>query len=51
MIAFVKEAEALMEKGHLDRLKSEEGEKSLVHILTLYPNLFYDVANDVIKRT
>ncbi|TNM93076.1 hypothetical protein fugu_018478 [Takifugu bimaculatus] len=24
MIAFVKEAEALMEKGHLDRLKSEE---------------------------
>uniref|UniRef100_A0A3B5KEH5 Vacuolar protein sorting-associated protein 52 homolog n=1 Tax=Takifugu rubripes TaxID=31033 RepID=A0A3B5KEH5_TAKRU len=47
MIAFVKEAEALMEKGHLDRLKSEEGEKSLVvvlvHILTPYPNLFYDL--------
>lgn len=30
MIAFVKEAEALMEKGQLDRLKSDEGEKSLV---------------------
>lgn len=28
MIAFVKEAEALMEKGQLDRLKNEEGEKS-----------------------
>lgn len=27
MIAFVKEAEALMEKGQLDRLKNEEGEK------------------------
>lgn len=30
MIAFVKEAEVLMEKGQLDRLKSEEGEMSLV---------------------
>lgn len=29
MIAFVKEAEALMEKGQLERLKNEEGEKSL----------------------
>lgn len=28
MIAFVKEAEALVEKGQLDRLKNEEGEKS-----------------------
>lgn len=27
MIAFVKEAEALMEKGQLDRLKNEEGEE------------------------
>uniref|UniRef100_A0A1A8MYH5 Vacuolar protein sorting-associated protein 52 homolog n=1 Tax=Nothobranchius pienaari TaxID=704102 RepID=A0A1A8MYH5_9TELE len=27
MIAFVKEAEALMEKGQLDRLKNEEGER------------------------
>ncbi|KAM9384766.1 vacuolar protein sorting-associated protein 52 homolog isoform 1-T2 [Pholidichthys leucotaenia] len=27
MIAFVKEAEALMEKGQLDRLKNDEGEK------------------------
>lgn len=26
MIAFVKEAEALLEKGHLERLKNEEGE-------------------------
>lgn len=29
MIAFVKEAEALMEKGQLDRLKNEEGKQSL----------------------
>lgn len=29
MIAFVKEAEALMEKGQLERLRSEEGERSL----------------------
>lgn len=28
MIAFVKEAEALLEKGQLDRLKNEEGEES-----------------------
>lgn len=28
MIAFVKEAEALMEKGQLDRLKNEEGERN-----------------------
>lgn len=27
MIAFVKEAEALLEKGQLDRLKNEEGER------------------------
>uniref|UniRef100_A0A3B5A934 Vacuolar protein sorting-associated protein 52 homolog n=1 Tax=Stegastes partitus TaxID=144197 RepID=A0A3B5A934_9TELE len=31
MIAFVKEAEALMEKGQLDRLKNEEGEKNGFH--------------------
>lgn len=29
MIAFVKEAEALMEKGQLDRLKNEEGERNV----------------------
>lgn len=29
MIAFVKEAEALLEKGQLDRLKNEEGELTL----------------------
>lgn len=29
MIAFVKEAEALMEKGQLERLKSDEGEWQL----------------------
>lgn len=29
MIAFVKEAEALMEKGQLDRLRSDEGERHL----------------------
>lgn len=30
MIAFVKEAEALMEKGQLDRLKNEEGEDEII---------------------
>lgn len=29
MIAFVKEAEALMEKGQLERLRSDEGEWQL----------------------
>lgn len=30
MIAFVKEAEALMEKGQLERLRSDEGEWQIV---------------------
>lgn len=33
MIAFVKEAEALMEKGQLERLRSDEGEASLLVVL------------------
>lgn len=32
MIAFVKEAEALMEKGQLDRLKAEEGESIRLYV-------------------
>lgn len=33
MIAFVKEAEALVEKGQLERLRSDEGERSLLVVL------------------
>lgn len=38
MIAFVKEAEALIEKGQLDRLKNEEGEQSLFFGAGQLPN-------------
>ncbi|RVE66807.1 hypothetical protein OJAV_G00111060 [Oryzias javanicus] len=50
MIAFVKEAEALMEKGQLDRLKNEEGTYLMKHMRNTNPDPLTVAATVALSR-